>query len=93
MALVHTNSTVTTTAKAIVAMPSGISGLVACQIYNNTGAAVFLGDSSITTSGATVGNSLANGASVQIWLGASDVLYAICASSPAGYLSAIYAGV
>ena len=93
MALVHTNSQVTTTPIKIVQMPSGISGLIACQIYNGTGAAIFLGDSSVTATGATIGNSLANNASVQVWLGAGDSLYAVCATSPAGYISVLYAGV
>ena len=93
MALVHSNSQVTTTAGKIVQMPSGIGGLIACQIYNGTGAAIFLGDATVTATGANIGNSLANGASVQVWLGASDALYAICATSPSGYLSILYAGV
>ena len=93
MALVHTNSLVSTTPGKIVQMPPGISGLVACQIYNNTGASIFLGDATVTSSGATIGNSLANNASVQVWLGANDALYAVCATSPAGYLSILYAGV
>jgi len=62
----------------------------AVQIYNNTGAAIFLGDASVGVTGATVGNSLANNASVQIWLQAGDELYAVCATSPAGYVSVIY---
>ena len=93
MALVHTNNTVGTTPKPIVAMPSGLQQLVACQIYNNTGATIYLGDITVSATGATVGNALANAASVQVWLGSNDVLYAICATSPAGYVSILYAGV
>lgn len=89
MALAHVNITVTTTIKQLVAIPVG-SRYTAVQVYNNTGAAIYVGDTSITTTGATVGNAIANGASVQIWLGGGDTLYAICASSPAGYVSAIY---
>ena len=93
MALVHTNSQIGTTPIKIVQMPSGLQQLVACQIYNNTGAAIFLGDVTVSATGANQGNSIAQGASVQIWLGSNDALYAICATSPSGYISVLYAGV
>ena len=87
--LKHNNSQVTTTATAIVSLPVG-TRYTAVQVYNNTGAAIFVGDASITASGATVGNSIANNASVQIWLGGGDTLYAVCATSPSGYVSVLY---
>jgi len=89
MPLQHVNTTVSTTAKLLVKIPSTVKA-VATQIYNNTGAAIYIGDASITSSGATVGNAIANGASVQVWLNSLDELYVICASSPAGYVSVIY---
>jgi hypothetical protein len=89
MALQHINSQVTTSPRMIVKIPAGVQQ-TAIQVYNNTGAAIFLGDTSVGTTGATVGNALANGASVQIWLQAGDELYAVCASSPSGHLSVIY---
>jgi len=93
MALVHTNTQVDTSIRPIIQMPAGMQQLVACQIFNNTGATIYLGDKSVSTSGATVGNALATAASVQLWLGSSDIVYAICATSPSGYLSILYAGV
>lgn len=93
MALVHTNSLVTTTARPIIQIPAGIKENIAVQIYNNTGSTIYIGDASITSSGATIGNAIANAASLQLWLGASDIVYAICATSPAGYISVLYAGV
>jgi hypothetical protein len=89
MSLKHTNTQVTTVPGVIVQIPIGVEA-VATQIYNNTGAAIYLGDATIATSGANVGNALANGASVQVWLKAGDALYAVCASSPSGYVSVIY---
>ena len=89
MSLFHTNSKVTTTPTALVSIPVG-TRYTAVQIYNNTGAAIFIGDTTVGTTGATVGNSIANGAALQVWLGGGDVLYAVCASSPAGYTSIIY---
>jgi hypothetical protein len=89
MSLKHTNTQVTTVPGVIVQMPTGVD-LTAVQIYNNTGAAIYVGDTSISATGANVGNAIANGASVQVWMRAGDALYAVCATSPAGYVSAIY---
>jgi hypothetical protein len=89
MPLQHVNNQVGTTPRCIVKVPTGVQQC-AVQVYNNTGAAIFLGDTSVTTTGATIGNSLANAASVQIWLCGGDELYAVCATSPSGYISAIY---
>jgi hypothetical protein len=92
MALVHTNTTVTTTAKVLVQMPGGVP-YTAVQVFNNTGATIYVGDPTITSSGATVGNGITNGSSLQIWLNANDALYVICASSPAGSVAVLYSGV
>jgi len=92
MALVHTNTTATTSAKVLVQMPGGVS-YTAVQVFNNTGATIYVGDASITATGATVGNGITNGSSLQIWLNANDALHVICASSPAGYVSVLYSGV
>jgi flagellar hook assembly protein FlgD len=89
MPLQHVNTTVSTAVKLLVKIPSTVKA-VATQIYNNTGATIYIGDASITSSGATIGNAIANGASVQIWLNSLDELYVICGSSPAGYVSVIY---
>jgi len=89
MPLQHVNTLVTTTPKLLVKIPTTVKD-VAIQIYNNTGAAIYIGDASVSTTGATVGNAIANGASVQVWLHSLDELYVVCASSPAGYISVIY---
>ena len=89
MALQHVNSLVGTTPRMIVKIPTGVQQ-TAIQIFNNTGATIYVGDTSVGTTGATVGNAIATAASVQIWLQAGDELYAVCATSPAGYLSVIY---
>jgi hypothetical protein len=92
MALVHTTTTVSTTPIQLVKIPNGV-GYTAVQVFNNTGATIYVGDSSITATGATVGNGITNGSSLQIWLSANDALYVTCASSPAGYVSVLYSGV
>jgi hypothetical protein len=65
----------------------------AVQVFNNTGATIYVGDATITATGATVGNGITNGSSLQIWLNANDVLHVICASTPAGSVSVLYSGV
>ena len=89
MPLQHVNTLVTTTPKLLVKIATTVRP-VAAQIYNNTGAAIYMGDASVGTTGATIGNAIANGASVQVWLQSLDELYVVCASSPAGYVSVIY---
>ena len=89
MALQHINSLITTTVRLLVKIPAGVQQ-TAIQIYNNTGATIFIGDSSVGTTGATIGNAITNGSSVQVWLQAQDELYAVCATNPAGYVSVIY---
>ena len=89
MALQHINSLVGTTPRLLCKIPMGVQQ-TAIQIYNNTGAAIYIGDTSVSATGATIGNAIANGASVQVWLQANDEVYVVCASAPAGYVSVIY---
>jgi hypothetical protein len=93
MALVHLNATVTTTAKPLFTVqPAG--GSIAVSIQNNHSAAVFVGDASITTSGATQGHSIATGGTYQLWMNANDTLYGISAATTAtGAVSVLYSGV
>ena len=89
MPLQHQNFQVSTTPRVIAKIPSGVQQC-ALQIYNGTGAIIYLGDSSVGTSGATIGNAVAVGASLQVWLEANDELYAVCATSPSPYGSVIF---
>ena len=59
MALVHLNQTVGTTATLICQVQAGLQRNVAIQIQNNDAASIFLGDSTITTSGAGRGHTIA----------------------------------
>jgi len=89
MPLQHVNIQVGTTPVRIVKVPTGVQQ-TAVQIYNNTGATIYLGDTSVAATGANVGNALANAGSLQVWLCANDELYAVCATAPSGYISAIF---
>ena len=93
MALVHSNSTVGTTPVRILKVPAGMK-TVAVQIQNLDTAAVFIGDSTITTSGSTRGHSIAANSAFQFWLNSGDEIYAISAAgTTAGAVVVTYSGI
>jgi hypothetical protein len=91
MAIQHLNVTVGTSTTLAVVIPSGGQRGVAVQFQNLDSAAVFIGDKSITSSGATRGHSIAANATQQLWLNPGDAVYAISAAgSAAGALVITY---
>jgi hypothetical protein len=94
MALVHLNATVGTTATQLFTLPSGLARNVAVQIQNLDSAAIFIGDTSITATGAGRGHQIAAGASFQIWLNSGDRVFAISAAgTSAGAVVITYSGI
>jgi hypothetical protein len=94
MALVHINTTVGTTATKVMTLPIGLKNSVAVQFQNLDSAAVFIGDASVTTSGATRGHSIAANATQQFWLNGGDTVWAISAAgTTAGALVTTYSGI
>jgi hypothetical protein len=83
MALVHLNNTVQTTATLIASLPPSMGQGQAVQIYNGHSAAIFVGDASIATSGATIGRTIAASGTFQLWLNGGDKVYAISAAQTA----------
>lgn len=96
MALVHTNTIVPTTAVRLVVMPGGIQ-LTPVSITNNHNQPIYLGaDATVTAvaTPATVGNALAAGATVQLWLNANDVVWAVAGTSTVtALISVLYSGI
>jgi len=93
MALVHLNKQVNTTPTILFTVQQA-GGAIAVSIQNNHSASIYIGDSSITTSGATQGHILATGATYQLWLTQGDTVYAISAAqTSAGAVSVLYSGV
>lgn len=78
MAIRHSNSTVRTTATALVTVGSGPHN-IPVFIQNNDVAAIYVGDATVTTSGATGGFKVNAGANLQIWGNAGDTIYAVSA--------------
>jgi hypothetical protein len=83
MALIHNNLQVQTTATQIINLPVSVGQSRAVQIYNGHSASIFIGDKNITTSGATIGRTLAASGSFQLWLNGGDQVYAISAAQTA----------
>jgi hypothetical protein len=79
MALVHNSVTVGTTATLIAEIPVR-NPLTAVQISNSDTSAIFLGDDTLSNTGADKGVRLASNGNLQIWLNSGDKLYAVSAA-------------
>jgi len=93
MALVHINATTATTPTVLFTLPSGLQS-TAVQICNNHTAVLYIGDATVSTTGATRGSQIAVNASQQVWLNAGDSVWGITAAASAtGAISIIYSGI
>ena len=93
MATIHLNSTAGTTPTMICQVGSGLSRNVAVQIQNGDSASIWIGDSSITTSGATKGHLITAGTTFQLWSNPGDKIYGISAAgTAAGAVVITYSG-
>lgn len=93
MALVHASATVGTTATLICSVQVGL-GSVPVQINNQNAQPIFIGDSTITSSGAGRGTRIASNANFQVWAHGGDNIYAISAAgTSAGDVSVLYSGI
>jgi hypothetical protein len=93
MAIVHQNKTVASTATLLTTL-NGITEYTAISIQNNDSASIFIGDNTVTISGANKGHVVAAGATYQLWVRASDAIYAISsAGTAANAVSVLYSQV
>lgn len=83
MAFKHVNSQTLTTVSALVTIDRNAKPLTPVNIHNGHSAAIFIGDATITTSGATVGRTLAANANQIFYANPNDVIYAISAAASA----------
>lgn len=79
----HVNASTFTTTQPIFVAPTGIPRQTPITIYNGHSAAIFIGDSSITTSGATIGRTLAAANSQTFYVNGGDIVYAVSAANSA----------
>lgn len=80
MALIHENVTVGTTHTLLVEVQTGSRQNIPVYFQNLDTAAIFIGDSAITATGATQGQKIAAGASLQLWLNGGDRVFGISAA-------------
>ena len=93
MAIVHVNKTVATTPTVLTTLDS-ITEYTAISIQNNDSASIFIGDSSLSASGANKGHVIAAATTYQLWVRANDTIYAISAAgTAANAVSVLYSQV
>lgn len=91
MALIHVNATSQTTPLPILIVKQTARPQTAVTIYNGHSASIFVGDATITTSGATIGRTIPAATSQTIYMSGGDTLYAIsAAASTAGAIVSTY---
>ena len=83
MATQHVNASTFTTATPLVTIKGGVARNTPVNIHNGHSASIFVGDATITTSGATIGRTIGTGASQVFYVNANDVIYGISAAASA----------
>jgi len=83
MATKHINASTLTTASILFTVDKNARPLTPITLYNGHSAAIFIGDSTITTSGATIGRTIANATSQTFYVNPNDVIYGISAAASA----------
>ena len=94
MAVYHDTYTVGTTATLIAEIPAK-NPLTAVTVFNDDNSAIFVGDSTVATTGTHRGVQISKSTVASIlWLNAGDKLYAISAAgTAANTVSVLYSGV
>lgn len=83
MAFNHINASTYTTAQPLVTIKQTAAPQTAVTIYNGHSASIFVGDSTITTSGATIGRTIPTANSQTFYVNGGDIVYAISAAASA----------
>jgi len=83
MAFKHINAQTLTTTSILFVVDSDARPLTPVTIYNGHSASIFIGDSTIATSGATIGRTIPTATSQTFYVSANDVVYGISAAASA----------
>ena len=83
MAFQHVNASTFTSARPILIVEDVIPRQTPITVYNGHSAAIFIGDATITTSGATIGRTLPAATSQTFYVNGGDIVYAISAAASA----------
>jgi hypothetical protein len=83
MATKHINASTLTTTSVLFTVDKNARPLTPVNIHNGHSAAIFVGDATITTSGATIGRTIAANGNQIMYVNANDVIYGISAAASA----------
>jgi hypothetical protein len=83
MAFKHVNASTLTAVSILFQVDGNAKPLTPVTIYNGHSAAIFIGDTSIATSGATIGRTIPNAQSQTFYVNPNDTVYAISAAASA----------
>jgi len=83
MAFQHINASTFTTARPLLTIPTGIPRQTPITVYNGHSGSIFIGDQTITTSGATIGRTLTASNSQTFYVNGGDTVWAISAAASA----------
>lgn len=83
MSFNHVNAATFTTPQPIFTAPTGMPRQTPITVYNGHSASIFIGDTTITTSGATIGRTLTAANSQTFYVNGGDVVYAVSAAASA----------
>ncbi len=83
MAFKHVNASTLTATSILFTVDRNARPMTPITIYNGHSASIFIGDSSIAVSGATIGRTIPTASSQTFYAGPGDVIYAISAAASA----------
>ena len=83
MAFKHINSQTQTTASILLTIDPNARPLTPITVYNGHSASIFVGDTTVTTSGATIGRTIPAASSQTFYVMPNDVVWAISAAASA----------
>jgi hypothetical protein len=83
MAFKHINASTLTVASILHQVDGNARPQTPITVYNGHSASIFVGDSTIATSGATIGRTIAAATSQTFYASANDIIYAISAAASA----------
>ena len=91
MAFKHVNASTLTVASILHQVDKNARPQTPITIYNGNATSIFVGDSTIATTGATIGRTIGNGVSQTFYASANDVIYGISTlASTAGSIVITY---
>ena len=83
MALIHVNAQTATSPVVLLTLKQTARPQTAVTLYNGHSASIFVGDSTVTTSGATIGRTIGTASSQTFYMSGGETLYGISAAASA----------